>query len=230
MASSIHTVELHNATADFYTETKDEFLRFHTLKKEQERLEELISVASEGDTFWDVGANVGLYACLADALGKDLEVHAFEPHPTMMMRLEENLDLNGSDVETHEIGVWDRTGTGSITAPEAPPGFGGAEAREEDGAIEIDLRTGDSLVEEGAPPPDLLKIDVEGGERKVLAGLAETLSAGTCRYVQVEVHDREGSNPNGTGWFQTFLEDRGFEIEIHGRDAQRILVGKREPP
>ena len=47
-----------------------------------------------GDTFVDVGANVGTYSLLAAAI-PDVRIVAFEPSTLASRRLQENVDLNG---------------------------------------------------------------------------------------------------------------------------------------
>lgn len=60
-----------------------------------------------GDTFIDVGANVGLYTLLAlSVVGDNGFVHAFEPNPSVAAMLRESLALNAADnVVVHEIGL-----------------------------------------------------------------------------------------------------------------------------
>ncbi len=79
-------------------------------------------------------------------------------------------------------------------------GFAGAEPSRSQGGVEADgnrpvLGSGkvinvpaitlDDFVAAGEPPPQLLKIDVEGGEYEVLLG-ANTLLRGTARYLSLK--------------------------------------------
>jgi FkbM family methyltransferase len=71
-----------------------------------------------GDTFVDIGANVGVYTLLAAALvGARGRVHAFEPGAMTRKQLNENVALNRlSCVSVHGLAVSDRAGSASLTA------------------------------------------------------------------------------------------------------------------
>lgn len=102
---------------------------------------------------------------------------------------------------------------------------------------------GDSLVESGAiPVPDVVKIDVEGAEPLVVAGLAETLAHEDCRRLVCEIHppqDPTGDNSLGTdraagsivdfgstvAEFVADVEALGFETELHHGDTYAHLHG-----
>ena len=47
-----------------------------------------------GETWADLGANVGAFTCLAASLGA--KVYAFEPHPENFQLLEQNVKLNAA--------------------------------------------------------------------------------------------------------------------------------------
>ena len=81
--------------------------------------------------------------------------------------------------------------------------------------VDTPVVTGDSLVASGeSPQPTVVKIDVEGAEADVVAGLAATLTAPACRLVYCEVHpgllDGRDQDPDAV---RRTLRDCGFLIE-----------------
>lgn len=223
------SVNVGDASARFIVDTKHEYGRFRTLMGERAVLARLLENIQPGDVFWDVGANVGLYSVLAAALPVSTQVHAFEPHPRMAERLKENADLNEAALGIHPIGLWDRSGEGTISSPDIPVGLGTpAVSEEEDDGVQIELRTGDTLIKQGLPSPDLVKIDVEGAERRVLSGMKETLSSGgRCRFILVEVHSAGSSSDREGTEVREVLESSGYEIEAHERRDEAILIGRK---
>jgi FkbM family methyltransferase len=148
-----------------------------------------------GGVLWDVGAHMGFhtlgFAALVGAAGR---VVGFEPNPSNRERLRQNLEKNAdlaARIEILSCALSDREGESAFvvshdvdsgassmsfldgTTPAVDPGFSSAWGR-----IVVPLRTVDGLIQErAAPPPDALKIDVEGAELLVLRGAAETLRA-----------------------------------------------------
>lgn len=130
-----------------------------------------------GDVYIDIGANVGYYSLLACSLvGEAGRVVAIEASPSIAERLAENVDLNGYNGRARIINmaVSDVAGTLEL--------FGGPDLNL--GATSTESHRGMRRVGsiEAAPPAELLtddeierarmiKIDVEGGEDRVLAGL-----------------------------------------------------------
>ncbi|NML04510.1 FkbM family methyltransferase [Sphingomonas sp. G-3-2-10] len=169
----VRTIEQGHAVRFFVADNSDLIQRYHLRGKFYEA-EELALLAPwfRGGLFVDVGANVGnhtLYATLI--LGAD-RVIAFEPNPPALAVLETNIILNGlgDRVTIQPVGLSDRPGRAMVHLPYA--NLGGA-ALEVTDRGELEIVTGDSvLVDE---PVAFLKIDTEGLEMSVLAGLEQTI-------------------------------------------------------
>ena len=132
-------------------------------------------VLRPGDVAADVGANIGsLTLGMAQVVGPNGAVHAFEPQPELYEILCRNIALNGL---AHVVAHREAAGAapGAIRVPAAdydkPGNFGGVALGGEQGA-EVRVVTIDSL---GLPRLRLLKADVEGMEADVLAGARETI-------------------------------------------------------
>ena len=133
-----------------------------------------------GDAVADVGAHVGFFTLLAARLvGPAGEVHAFEPVPVNYERLVENVGLNGlENVRLERSAVGDQEGEVSLgLAEERLVGESTCDytVGGELGGVTAPVTTLDAYLERRSTPRlRLVKIDVEGFEPKVLAGLAGT--------------------------------------------------------
>ena len=137
--------------------------------------------ANPGSTvFCDVGANIGQHSLFMSQVAS--QVHAFEPYAPVSERLETHLSLNNIDnVSLHKLGLGDSNGSLPFFAPAGSnTGVGSFAAESQQrgntpaGALRI-ARGDEYLADLELPRLDLIKIDVEGFERKVLNGLTQTL-------------------------------------------------------
>jgi FkbM family methyltransferase len=131
--------------------------------------------------FVDIGANTGLFSLVA-ALDPARIVLAFEPVPQVYRMLRANIRLNGMNNLTAEpLAVSDHVGEveffvtytrgGIPTDSSSVPGF-----RSRVGKLALQAVTLDSYLRDKAlGPVDLLKIDVETAEPRVLRGALQTL-------------------------------------------------------
>jgi FkbM family methyltransferase len=126
-----------------------------------------------GTIFYDIGANVGFYSLLASKLVGSGQVYAFEPVPRNLYFLKKHLELNSvSNVEVLERAVSDRVGVAQFQLE--PTGFMGHLS--EAGAITVSTVSLDSLLEQQyPPPPNYIKMDIEGAELMALRGARRTI-------------------------------------------------------
>jgi FkbM family methyltransferase len=131
--------------------------------------------------FLDVGACEGQHSLFMSRLVK--EVHAFEPFPPSARRCRELIELNRfNNIHLHEVGLGDRETMVPFHAPgDANQGGGRFLPPAERGATgsnqEFRVVVGDRWLEQrGVSHVELIKIDVEGYEQHVLAGLSAILA------------------------------------------------------
>jgi len=134
----------------------------------------------QGDTFFDIGANVGYYTLLAARIvGLEGRVHAFEPCPTNTAALHGSLVHNAfHNVCLNQMPVSDYTGRIVLHTVAGDSGAASCiKASSRPGqamdvpCICLDEYIRDTKCERIA----LMKIDVEGSEWAVLRGMVETL-------------------------------------------------------
>jgi len=142
----------------------------------------LVSLLRPGMTFYDVGANVGFLTVIgARLVGPTGRVVSIEPLPGNVQRLQHNVLLNQfKHVTVKELAIGAENTTERFFTSEEPTwgtlASSGRPPSKPTGEIEVQVRTLDSLLhDEMLPCPELIKIDVEGGENSVLLGARETL-------------------------------------------------------
>lgn len=133
-------------------------------------------VLTPGDVALDVGAYIGTHAVFfAQKVGALGKVHAFEPQRSSFQMLCTNLTLNALyNTHCYQVGLSDKCTT--IKLPVADPyegmNYGAIAIDEHVHGEDLPLITIDSL---NLNQCNLIKVDVEGMESKVLKGGAQTI-------------------------------------------------------
>jgi FkbM family methyltransferase len=146
-------------------------------------LEALGLLGKKGIVAVDVGAHHGETIIALDILLQQPTIYAFEPNPTCMAVLRNN--VQGIQAELFQVGLGDRDGEAVFDLDHRFSSwhtfaFGGVKPRR---SIDVRIARGDELID--LDHIDILKIDVEGYEGQVLEGLRDTLSR--CSYVTIEL-------------------------------------------
>lgn len=130
----------------------------------------LDTVLERGDCFYDVGANIGIYTLwAAPKVGRDGQVHAFEPAPSTFEDLTRLVRLNDlSNVAAVPTAVGACSGIGYLQTVAGASGLAHL-TLDPDNCLETALTTLDDYSGRHRPPA-LVKIDVEGHELAVLQG------------------------------------------------------------
>jgi FkbM family methyltransferase len=126
---------------------------------------------SPGAVFYDIGANVGFYSLLASRLIAPGKVIAFEPLPINVSYLRRHLDLNRCrNVEVLEVAACDQEGEANFEQ-EATLSMGRLDNQ---GNLRVRTSSLDALLHgQEIPPPNYVKMDIEGAEFRALLGAEE---------------------------------------------------------
>ena len=175
-----------------------------------------------GGTFLDVGANAGHYTYLAAAaVGRSGCVHAIEAAPLTARRLRSDLQANGltDRVVLHEVAVADVPGEMRLQhAPgPSPHGMRYLDPTATAGGELVSVTTVDELLPNLRA--DVVKIDVEGADLRVLVGMSKILAVDTPALIVVEVIDsllqRFGDS---TAELIEFMRDAGYRDAVEVRE------------
>jgi FkbM family methyltransferase len=161
----------------------------------------------EGDVVYDVGAHVGYYTALAATIvGKRGQVIAFEPRPVNFSYLKRHVRSNDlSNVRLFEASVGNNAGEVSF---DNKTGTGTGRVNS-GGRISVKMVCLDELFARGEiPPPNFMKIDVEGGEVEVLEG-ARNVIAHARPVMLVATH---GSREHA--FVEKYLKDHNYTYHV----------------
>lgn len=172
-----HGYFLFNVSSSKIGQALDQFGEFS-----ESLLQVLLQMVKPGDVVIDVGAHIGTVSIpLANRVGPRGKVYSFEPQRQIFHNLCANLQLNRiSHVYPRNVAVG--AAPGEITVPDVDyeggldQNFDALSLSRGPGSNKVPLITLDSLE---LPRVKLIKIDVEGMEREVLAGAARTIKR--CR-------------------------------------------------
>ncbi len=220
-------VTIGNVSATLSTDTYAEFERFYDLKGEREILEDVLQHISGDDIFYDIGANVGLYSCLIGSAVPDCDVYPFEPHPTNVEAMKQNLHINGIGGQIFQLALSNKEGEFELSSEGSEAGLGehSLDTSGCDPTVPVTVRRLDKLREEyDIPVPTVVKIDVEGAELDVIMGAKETFSDPKCRTIYCEVHPNRIETFGGScDELEDYLTKLGFSLEILDREVESEL-------
>jgi FkbM family methyltransferase len=212
-----------DATAELATSTWFEYKRVARLHGERAVLERFLDDIEEDTVFWDVGANVGIYSCLAASVLSTGTVVGFEPEQKNRNRLRANLSANEPDCRwvVSPFALWDHD-EGCRLALGFPDAFDQVGAGHyyiaETEGRRAECRRADTLIERGYPAPDVLKIDVQGAELNVLRGFGDALDGVETAYV--ELHTEKATRYDTTvEETERYLRDAGFSVTPLGEPS-----------
>lgn len=131
------------------------------------------SLLKPGNVFVDVGANAGYFSLLAaKTIGKHGRVYAFEPAPETYKELVNNIHLNQfENIKTYPIAASNYQGSIDFSiAPETHKGLSSFRTIAGSKKLTVPTMQLDNVVDFPLEI-DLVKIDVEGAECRVLSGM-----------------------------------------------------------
>lgn len=169
-------------------------------------------LARPGEVVCDVGANLGDTALpLARWVGSAGKVFCFEPVPVNLVRLRQNIEVNGqAHLTVLPVALSDSTGTFEMVVPDQQPGM----ARMDQGigapgAVKVDaIRFDDWIATTSIERISVFKLDVEGHELSVLRGMPDTLAMGRVGAFVFEHHQTLDS----TNELSQLLSTHGYRV------------------
>jgi FkbM family methyltransferase len=176
---------------------------------------------SAGSVYWDVGAHCGFFVALASKLvGSGGAVVAVEPASDNLARLTRTLELNRCmNVRVLPLALGSREGKAQLYSHAHSTNASLARADGAIGSEEVQAARLDDLARQ-LPPPDLVKVDVEGAEVDVLEGGLDYLREARPPLI-VEFHSSAALRAGRS--LLDFYEFRQLEIGEFGATQWRLL-------
>jgi len=175
--------------------------------KEPETIHFLDEYLKEDDIFFDIGANVGVFSLYASKKIDKIKVYSFEPEISNLSILKENIIKNNvkDKIHLYSTALSNINGLSKLHLQDLTPGSAlhteninniniSAEGNNpiilKEGIYSVTL---DSFCKELNVIPNVIKIDTDGNEEKILIGANEILKNSMLKALIIEMPDNENN-------------------------------------
>ena len=137
------------------------------------------SFLSDGCVFYDIGANVGYVSIEMARIFEDkLSVISFEPQPSLARIITLSSRLNEfKNIKVFDLMLGDSEGEGELYVGSHSIHASSVTRQRGAACIKRKITTIDKMVETDLiPPPNVIKMDIEGGELAALSGAKKTIA------------------------------------------------------
>ena len=183
----------------FYTPNKLILYRANTFFTKEPETINWINNFSENSVFWDIGSNIGIFACYA-AKKKNCQVYAFEPSVFNLETLSKNIFINKLNnlitilpfplTDEMKVASFNMTSTvkgAAISTFSETYTYTGSKIKTAFSYKTLGIKIDDITKIFKLPTPDYIKIDVDGIEHLILSGGEEVLKK--TKEILIEIND-----------------------------------------
>lgn len=198
--------------------------------EEKNTLDIFCSWLNPTTVFYDLGANVGYYAFIANQYISNGKIYSFEPMPANIDIFNRHLQLNAKRMKNNSISLLPY----AISDKEKEVAFSNNDKAIEGNtyvnskvenvsskSLMVKCFSVDGLLRSGYKNPDVIKIDVEGAEYDVLRGAMETLKQYKPN-ILLATHDCH--LPGVQKLCVDLLQELGYELTVLS-NANKIIAG-----
>ena len=218
---------LHDGLKFYFEEEDRSFISFLITNDEYERetCEAIESILKPGDTFVDLGANIGFYTLIASRIvGENGKVFSFEPTPSTFQTLKKNIKENNFSniVIAEDNAVSNVSGVAHFKVTEGSEMNSVTNSNDEStiSVKKISLDKYFSNIDHNKI--DLIKMDIEGQEYNALLGMKKINLNNKSLKIIFEFHRQALKNNNQSGEeIFNLLSSYGFKI-FYGFRKRRV--------
>ena len=180
--------------------------RVHSLMTKEPTTIPWLETFTQDDVFFDIGANVGMYSIFASAV-TGCRTYGFEPEALNYGELNKNIFINRlhSRVTAYNIAISNEVRVGELFLGAFGYSYSHHDFNESTWAEDhffgdkstkiserlhqgcVSLPIDDLVMKHGLPQPNHIKIDVDGLEDRVFAGMRQVLRAPELKSVLIEI-------------------------------------------
>jgi len=179
---------------------------------EQYKTDAFLEHFKRGSIFFDIGAHIGYYSSIAAVInGGSGHIFAFEPRPMNIEFFRKHVEVNNfQNITLFEAAAGDYDGLARFDDKHgSATGFVTRE-----GNLEVRQLSIGRMINDGSLPiPGFIKIDVEGGEREVLANLSDIIYSARPGML-VATHGKECRD-----YTENFLDKNNYSFRVLNPEA-----------
>jgi FkbM family methyltransferase len=180
------------------------------------REEYLFESSTSNPVIFDCGANIGMATLFFKWLYPESTVFSFEADPTTFRVLQRNIQEHAlPGVSAHNIALWNEDGSIPFFVRENEPGsllMSAMPGRTAGTEIRVEARRLSSFINGRV---DMLKLDVEGAEVKVICDLIESRKIELVQQMIIEYHHHIPQEAPRLGDFLSMLEKNGWNYQLN---------------